>query len=164
MSTLVAKTIKGKRYYYAVESARVNGKPRIINQIYLGTLEKLIEQSKRNREGDIPEPDFAKIWEFGGVAALLDIAERLEVGQIIDECVGKRHQGLAVGDTIVLAAINRAVGPVSKNKFHDNWFSNTVLPNSFPTANEKNLSSQGFWNNMSLIVSPKAKCPVLAHS
>ena len=42
MAYLKIKKIKGKNYYYAVESQRVNGKPRTVNQIYLGPVEQLI--------------------------------------------------------------------------------------------------------------------------
>jgi hypothetical protein len=40
MASLVKKK-KGKHfYYYLVESARVDGQPRIVHQAYLGTTEK----------------------------------------------------------------------------------------------------------------------------
>jgi transposase len=48
---------------------------------------------------------------------------------------------------MVLAAINRAVNPVSKNTFYE-WFSETVLGSSFPKGTEKTLSGQSFWNHM----------------
>jgi transposase len=152
MTSIISKTKKGRLYYYAVESARVNGQPRIVSQIYLGTIETILKAKSIN-ESNIENPNYADVFQFGAVSALLDLAERLGIRQIIDEEVGKRHQGLPVGDSIVLAAINRAVSPASKNVFHKNWFSKTVLPNSFPLASEKSLSSQGFWNNMSLVSS-----------
>src|ERR1035437_7439041 len=41
MASLVAKK-KGKRlYYYVVDSARVDGRPRIVHQAYLGSAEKV---------------------------------------------------------------------------------------------------------------------------
>jgi hypothetical protein len=150
MAYLLLKTIKGHKYYYVAQSARVNGKTRIINQVYLGTLENMIKARQQTQDGG-PSPDYGKSFEFGCVISLLELADRLGVRKIIDDHVGKRGQGIPVGDSILLAAINRVVGQVSKNTFHEDWFKNTVLPNSFPKANEKSLSSQGFWNNMSLI-------------
>jgi transposase len=150
MGSIISKIKKGHKYYYFVESARVNGKPRIVKQVYLGTPENIV-QAKKNTTSGIPNPDYAEVLEFGAVAALHELSERLEIRNIINEKVGKRLQGLPVGDSIVLAAINRAVGPVSKNQFYKDWFKKTVLPKSFPKANTKNLSSQGYWNNMSLI-------------
>ena len=41
MASLIAKKKANKLYYYVVESARVDGKPRIVHQTYLGTAEKV---------------------------------------------------------------------------------------------------------------------------
>jgi transposase len=147
--------IKGRPYYYAVGSARINGKPRIVSQTYLGSLDNITTACQRKKEAGIKTPDHAEVLEFGAVSALFDISERIGIRQIIDDHVGKRQQGIPVGDYIVLAAINRAVGAVSKNAFYEDWFVRTVLPSSFRLANQKNLSSQGFWNNISLIDSEK---------
>jgi len=148
----MAYIIKEKRnkhiYYYLAESARVNGKPRIVSKKYLGTAEDILDVLKHNDE--MRKPEYSKIFDFGAVLALYDIAERLNVRQIIDQHVIKRDQGLSVSDSILLAAINRAVKPTSKKSFFE-WFEKTVLYTCFPKANKKNLSSQGFWNNMSQI-------------
>jgi transposase len=157
MASLIKKTIKGHDYYYVVESARVNGKPRIVSQIYLGSLEAMVEAHEFKKRAGEQNPDHSVVLEFGAVSALLDIAERLGVRDIIDKHAGKRRQGLAVGDQIVLAAINRAVEPVSKSAFFEDWFERTILPKFFPAANRKNLSSQGFWNNMSVLDADKIR-------
>ena len=146
MASIIKKMKKGHAYYYLVESARVNGKPRIIKQRYLGTADS-IGAAFDTAEGNLSKPEFSKVIDFGAVAALFDISERIGIRQIIEKHVDKREQGLSVSDTIVLAAINRAVMPVSKKGFYD-WFKKTVLPSIFIEANSKNLSSQGFWNNM----------------
>src|SRR5206468_2303489 len=44
MSSLVTKWKKNKPYLYWVRSARVQGKPRIVEQIYLGPRERVLEQ------------------------------------------------------------------------------------------------------------------------
>ena len=41
MASLIAKRKRRKLYYYIVESARVDGKPRIVHQTYLGTAERI---------------------------------------------------------------------------------------------------------------------------
>ena len=43
MASLIAKKKANKLYYYLVESGRVQGKPRITRQIYLGTAEKVAD-------------------------------------------------------------------------------------------------------------------------
>ncbi|MDR1081195.1 MAG: IS1634 family transposase [Deltaproteobacteria bacterium] len=153
MASLVSKIINGNKYFYAVESARVDGKPRIVKQTYLGTLEKIVEANQRVKADGIDTPSNSEVLEFGAVSALMDVSERLGIRGIIDEVVGKRNQGLPVGDSLVIAAINRAVAPVSRKFFREKWFEKTVLPGCFPLANAQNLSSQAFWNSMSLVTS-----------
>jgi len=41
MASLISKKKGNKLYYYVVESARVDGQPRIVQQTYLGTAEKV---------------------------------------------------------------------------------------------------------------------------
>ena len=40
MATIISKKVKKYTYYYYVESKRIDGKPRLVNQKYLGTAEK----------------------------------------------------------------------------------------------------------------------------
>src|ERR1700681_3457336 len=67
MASLVAKKKGNKLYYYVVESARVDGKPRIVHQAYLGTAEKLAEMV---RDSSAPVPLASTTREFGLPAAL----------------------------------------------------------------------------------------------
>jgi len=43
MPSLTAKVIDGHTYYYARYCQRVNGKPKIVRQVYLGKVEDLGE-------------------------------------------------------------------------------------------------------------------------
>ena len=157
MATITKRTNKSGTYYYLVESARVNGKPRLVKQEYLGTAKRIAEAvSLMSSEKAVPDPEYVRVYEFGAVMALYSVAERLGVCQIIDAVAGKRRQGLPVSSSILLAAINRAVAPTSKKSFFE-WFEKTVLYKVFPGANKKNLSSQGFWNNMSVIDEDKIR-------
>src|SRR5437899_5011871 len=47
MASLIKKKKGNRLYYYLVESARVDGQPRIVHQAYLGTAEKLAELVQR---------------------------------------------------------------------------------------------------------------------
>jgi transposase len=148
MATITKRTNKSGTYYYLVESARVNGKPRLVRQEYLGTAERIAKAVELlSSKAQVLDPQYVKVYEFGSVMAIYSVAERLGIRQVIDSVAGKRNQGLPVSSSILLAAINRAVAPTSKNTFFE-WFDKTVLYKAFPGANEKNLSSQGFWNNM----------------
>jgi hypothetical protein len=46
MASLIKKKVKGRTYYYVAESKRVDGKPRMVKQWYLGPIEKLIGISR----------------------------------------------------------------------------------------------------------------------
>lgn len=143
MATIIHKTKKGRRYYYAVESARVEGEPRIVWQKYLGTVEGIV---RRADQVSPPKPKETVIFEAGAVAALLGIARRLGVVELINEVVPKRDQGPSVGHYLVLAAINRALAPCSKLAIGD-WYEQTVLRRlwRFPKTA---FSSQRFWDHM----------------
>jgi hypothetical protein len=67
MASLVKKKKGNRIYYYLVESARVNGQPRIIHQAYLGTAEKLAELVQ---ERSAPVPLAASARDFGLPGAL----------------------------------------------------------------------------------------------
>ena len=149
MAYLKIKKIKGKNYYYAVESQRVNGKPRTVNQIYLGPVEQLIA-AKTQAETPTPPKEVA-VFEFGLEAACFNVADKLNIVQLIDEMVPKRDQGLSLGQYLLIAAISRAVEPISKRACWD-WFQQTCLPRLMGTeVSQQDLSSQRFWDHMEMI-------------
>ena len=115
MASLVKKIKKGKPYYYAVRSARVNGKPRIVWQKYLGPVDTILEQY--NKRPGLPKETV--LFEAGGVAALLSTANRLGLLDLINEIIPKRDQGPSIGHYIILAALNRALDPLSKCRIGD---------------------------------------------
>jgi transposase len=149
MAYLKPKKIKGKIYYYAVESQRVNGKPRTVNQIYLGPVEQLIA-AKMQAETPTPPKEVA-VFEFGLVTACFNVADKLNIVQLIDEIVPKRDQGLSIGQYLLIAAISRAVEPISKRACWD-WYRQTCLPRLMGNqASQQDLSSQRFWDHMDMI-------------
>lgn len=146
MPSLIKKTKKGHAYYYAVQSARVNGKPRIVWQKYLGTLDAIIQRADQTRP---PAPKEVVVFQLGGVAALLRIAQRLRLIDLINDAIPKRHQGPTVGHYLVLAALNRALAPCSKRAIGE-WYADTVLSRlwRFPQAA---FSTQRFWDHMDVV-------------
>ena len=147
MASLTHKTINGYKYYYARVCKRVNGKPKIVETHYLGTVEKMIQNSQQSQ--DIPEAREVCIQQLGVTAALYDIAKRLQLVEIVDRYVTKRKQGPTVGQYMLIAAINRAAHPTSKSALAE-WFENTVGPRLF-AINPKQLTSQAFWNHMDML-------------
>lgn len=145
MASIIKKKKKNQYYYYLVESARVNGKPRIVHQKYLGKAED-ISQAVDEKKGVVADPESSVVLEFGAVMALYDLADRLGVIEFIDQYAPKRDQGLSIGQYMVIAAINRAVDPKSKRQMAE-WFSKTVLDQVMP-AGPQQLTSQRFWDHM----------------
>ena len=146
MTALVKKVRGGKTYYYAVRSARVKGKPRIVWQKYLGTLDTII---RRLEGSSAPDPIETTLFEAGGVAALMQIAAKIGLVEIIDSIVPKRSQGPSVGQYILLATLNRALDPSSKSQIGD-WYHNTILRRLW-NHNEEHFSSQRYWDHMNMI-------------
>ncbi|PKM79105.1 MAG: transposase, partial [Firmicutes bacterium HGW-Firmicutes-13] len=147
MGSIIPKTKKNQVYYYYVESARVNGKPRIVTQKYLGRAEKIAQAFE---EGSTLEtPKHSIVFEFGAVCALYELAQKLKIIECINQHCPKREQGLSIGEYMLLAAINRAVNPVSKSKIAD-WYNNTMLYRLLPSQKSW-LSPKRFWDNMNLL-------------
>jgi uncharacterized protein (DUF427 family) len=89
------------------------------------------------------------ITQFGGVAALYDLARELQLVELIDQHVPKRRQGPSVGQYILVAAINRCVAPTSKLRMPE-WLTQTPLPRWLGLP-PKHFSSPRFWDNMDLL-------------
>ena len=88
MAFIVGKKQGGKTYYYLSESARVDGKPRIVSQRYLGSAEEIAARLAAAGPG---EPDRSRHLAFGDIAATWSVIERLGVVDIVDEVVGGRR-------------------------------------------------------------------------
>ncbi|MFA5786207.1 MAG: IS1634 family transposase [Actinomycetota bacterium] len=131
----------GRPYWYVVESARVNGRPRIVRQRYLGTPEAIEAAFDAAFE-----PETIEEVEFGASAAMWQLAGRVGVGVAVDAAVPKRRQGLSVGAYLQAAAVNRAVAPTSKRGFC-RWYEASVLSRILPAPQEA-WSSQRFWDAM----------------
>ena len=147
MPSLTAKQINGHTYYYARYCQRVDGRPKIVRQIYLGKIETLVASAEQAHIP--PQPLETQVASCGDIAALWDIAQRLDLVPLLDSLFPKRHQGLSCGHYLLLAAINRAVAPTSKVHLAD-WYRHTILTRLLP-ADPALLSSQNFWNHMDLI-------------
>ena len=143
MASITKKIKKGRPYYYAVESKRIDGKPRIVWQKYLGTIEAIV---KRTDDAKPPKPKHTIIFEAGGIAALLRITQRLELLDLINEISPKREQGPSVGHYIILAALNRALEPLSKLAI-GNWYEQTILRRLWGFGKSA-FNSQRFWDHM----------------
>jgi len=125
MASIVGKRRGKHTYYYLVESARVGGEPRIVSQQYLGTAEEVLARLSGTATG---APVRSQHKQFGDLAAVWSVLERLEVAGIVDAVAPRRsHAGASVGTYIALAVANRVVAPCSKLQFAD-WWATTAGP------------------------------------
>jgi transposase len=155
MRYLVGKKQNGKTYYYLTESARVNGKPRIVSQQYLGSADEI---ALRLSEAGPGEPDRSQHLFFGDVAAVWGMLDRLGVVGIIDDVVGSRRSdaGASVGTYIALAALNRVVAPCSKLAFAD-WWAKTTGDRLVGHLSPGALDHRRFWEAMDVITAAQLK-------
>jgi transposase len=145
MPSIVGKKRGSATYYYLVESARVDGKPRIVSQEYLGTAEEL---ATAMRGGGLGLPDGTRNRDFGAVAAAWGVLEDLGVAGLIDEAAGPAPAGqpLSTGAYLVLAALNRLVAPCSKARLADWW--KTTAADRFTKVPASALDHRRFWDAM----------------
>ena len=147
MPSLTRKLIKGRPYYYVRHCQRVDGRPKIVKTTYLGSLENILQAVEGTASP--PAPQQAEVLAFGAIAALYDQAQELNLVRLIDQQIPKRHQGLSVGQYLLLAALNRAASPTSKAQLA-HWYRQTILTRLLP-ASAVQLSSQAFWNHMAQV-------------
>ena len=109
MAFLQKKVKDGRDYWYVMESARVDGQPRIVRQRYLGTVESIEAAFDAAFE-----PESIDDVEFGATATMWTLAQRIGFGLSVDARLGRTTSGLSVGTYLQAAAVNRAVSPKSK--------------------------------------------------
>jgi transposase len=145
MASVIGKRrADGRTYYYLVESARVDGKPRIVSQQYLGSAAEVAAKLAGAQAGT---PTRSQHKRFGDLAAVWSVLERLGVAEVIDAVVPRRADaGATVGAYLTLACANRVVAPCSKLGFAD-WWATTAGPRwvKLPAAA---LDHRRFWEAM----------------
>jgi len=136
MASLVAKK-KGKQlYYYVVESARVDGKPRIVHQAYLGTADRVAALVK--------VPLSAASRDFGLPGALWLAAEQTGLFGVMEALWPAPRSGPSPARYLLLAAIHRICQPGPKTEVAD-WYGRTILHSVWGIPPER-FTSQAFWD------------------
>ena len=135
------KKKKGRPYLYVREIARVDGKPKVVSQIYVGSPEKVAAMAR----GELGEEVKLRVEEFGAlfVASLMD--EGVDLAGIVDAVVGRgeREEGPTVGEYFLYAVFNRMVEAKSKRALPE-WYGRTAVHQIRP-VDLSQLSSQRYW-------------------
>lgn len=147
MAFLKPKLIHGKTYWYIAESRRDGRKVRTVNLAYIGRADDLLQRLQQQQP-----LDRLKSFSHGGGAVLLSLADRLGLAELIDRHTRPsrpsrptRHL-LSVGQTLVLAAIGRALHPTSKRGWAG-WAEGTTVGWLWRFDPEQ-ITSPFFWDQM----------------
>lgn len=128
-----------------VESRRVNGKPRPIPVMHLGTADQLLQRLLTHSQ----PPFTLRSYPQGDVAALKAMADRLGVVALLDRHLPASRRPLSIGTTLVLAAITRAVWPCAKRAWAA-WAQRTSRPHLLALRPEA-LTRQYVWDQMDAV-------------
>jgi len=141
MASLVAKKKGNQLYYYVVESARVDGQPRIVHQAYLGTAEKVAALVK---DRTAPVPVSAASRDFGLPGALWLAARQTGLFALLESLWPAPRSGPSPAHYLLLAAIHRVCQPGPKTEVAD-WYRSTILDSAWGFPPER-FRSQDFWD------------------
>ena len=141
MAHLHKKMKKGRPYYYVREMARVAGKLKVVEQIYLGSPERIKELATADKGActKICVQEFGALWLSNLLASEIDL-----VG-IVDSVVPRmgKEKGPSVGEYFLYAVLNRMVSPRSKRALSE-WFKGTAIQHIRPVDVDE-LNSQRYW-------------------
>ena len=141
MASLIAKKKGNQLYYYVVESARVEGQPRIVHQAYLGTADKVAALVKDRTS---PVPLSASARDFGLPGALWLAAEQTGLFGLLEALWPAPRSGPSPARYLLLAAIHRICQPGPKTEVAD-WYRRTILHSVWGIPPER-FTSQAFWD------------------
>lgn len=141
MAHFHVKHKRGRPYLYVREIARVDGKPKVINQVYIGSPEKVATMAKGELGGEIR----LKVEEFGALWAANLMDSEIDLAGIVDSVIprGAKETGPTVGEYFIYSVLNRMVEAKSKAALPD-WYESTAVQQIRP-VNISELSSQRYW-------------------
>lgn len=147
MAHLHKKIKKGKPYYYIREIARVGGKPKVVNQIYLGSVERMMELVKGTGGRCVR----ICAQEFGALRLANLIDKDVGLVSLIDSIIpgGEQETGPSLGEYFLYAVWNRMIDPCSKRALPD-WYASTAVQFIRPVDIEV-LNSQRYWERWSRV-------------
>ncbi len=142
MAHIHKKMKKGRPYYYVREIARVKGEPKVINQVYLGSPDRIMEMA--TSRGDA-KPHKIQAKEFGALWLANLVEKEIGIAELIDEVVPReeKEEGPSVGEYFLYAIYNRMVDACSKRAM-PGWYRATAIQFIRPVDVEA-LNSQLFW-------------------
>jgi transposase len=141
MAHFHVKTKKGRPYLYVREIARVDGKPKVVSQVYVGSPERVAELAAGSTQAAVK----LKVEEFGALWLASQIDRDVDIAGIVDSVVphAAREKGPSVGEYFLYCVWNRMCDSTSKNKL-SRWYERTAVQQIRPTDISE-LTSQRYW-------------------
>ena len=147
MAHFHVKKKKGRPYLYAREIARVNGKPKVISQTYIGSPDRVAGLVKCQSQ----EISTLRAEEFGALWMAQQVDKDFDLCSLIDETIppSDREKGPSIGEYFLYCVWNRMIEPTSKNKLSD-WYKRTAIQHIRPVdLNE--LTCKRYWDKWSRV-------------
>jgi transposase len=122
----------------------------VVNQIYLGSIERLAELAKGTSE----RCKNIAVQEFGALFIANLIEDHVGVASIIDAVLPRvgQERGPSLGEYFLYAVFNRMVDACSKRALPE-WFKATAIQQIRPVETEK-LTSQKYWEKWDRVAPP----------
>lgn len=141
MAHFHVKTKKGRPYLYVREIARVEGKPKVVSQIYIGSPERVARLAAGLGDGAVK----LKVEEYGALWLAGQIDRDMDLVRIVDEVIprGDREEGASVGEYFLYCIWNRMCESTSKNRLSQ-WYERTAVQQIRP-VDIGELTSQRYW-------------------
>jgi len=141
MAHIHKKMKNGRPCYYVREMARVDGKPKVVNQVYLGSPERILQIATGGRGGPIRicAQEFGALW----LANLIE--HDIGLVSIIDDMLPRKRieKGPSIGEFFLYSVFNHMIDSCSKRSLGD-WYRGTAVQSIRPVDLEA-LTSQRFW-------------------
>jgi transposase len=141
MAHFHVKKKKGRPYLYVREIARVDGKPKVVSQIYIGSPARVADLASGTQKGPVK----IKVEEFGALWLAQQMDQDIELAGIVDNIVPRaaRETGPTIGEYFLYCVWNRMVKAVSKNKI-SRWYGRTAVQQIRP-VDIGELTSERYW-------------------
>ena len=141
MAHFHVKKKKGRPYLYVREIARVDGKPKVVKQIYIGPPERVAALVS----GEADEEVTLSCEEFGALWLANRIDRDVDLAGLVDDVVprSKKEKGPSVGEYFLYCVLNRMVETRSKNRLAE-WYRRTAIQQIRPVDIDE-LTSQRYW-------------------
>jgi transposase len=146
VSSLYPKKVNGKTYWYLRTMARVDGKPKMVSERYLGSAADVAAAFDAGATAVMPER--TRHLAFGDIAAVWAMCKRLNVIDVIDVITGGSVAGApcTIGTYLAIAVCSRITAPCSKARIAD-WWAQTAA-DRFTKIRATDLDHRRFWDAM----------------